>query len=102
MLWVAACSSNTPPEPEPRYQAEIRRTAYGIPHIKADDWSGLGYGYGYAYAQDNFCVAMRAIVDATSRSAEFFGESGGDLTADFVLRFLFGTKAEFTESYLNR
>ena len=102
VLWVAACSSNTPPDPEPRYQAEIRRTAYGIPHIKADDWGGLGYGYGYAYAQDNFCVAMRAIVDATSRSGEFFGEAGGDLATDFVLRFLFGTKEAFTENYLNR
>ena len=102
LLSLAACSSNTPPDPEPRYQAEIRRTAYGIPHIKAADWGGLGYGYGYAYAQDNFCVAMRAIVYATSRSAEFFGESGGDLAADFVLRFLFGTKEEFTENYLER
>ena len=99
---AAACSSDAPPDPEPRYQAEIRRTAYGFPHIKADDWDGLGYGYGYAYAQDNFCVAMRAIVFATSRSAEFFGESGGDLVADFVLRFLFGTKDEFAENYLNR
>ena len=102
MLWVAACSSSTSPDPEPRYHAEIRRTAYGIPHIKADDWGGLGYGYGYAYAQDNFCVAMRAIVDATSRSGEFFGESGGDVTTDFVLRFLFGTKEAFSENYLNR
>ena len=101
-LGLAACSSNTPPDPQPRYEAEIRRTAYGIPHIKADDWGGLGYGYGYAYAQDNFCVAMRAIVDATSRSGEFFGESRGDLTTDFVLRFLFGTKAEFSQNYLNR
>ena len=102
MLWVAACSSNTSPDPEPRYQAEIRRTAYGIPHIKAADWGGLGYGYGYAYAQDNFCVAMRAIIDATSRSGEFFGESGGNLSVDFVLRFLFGTKDAFAENHLDR
>ncbi|MDE0190899.1 MAG: penicillin acylase family protein, partial [Gammaproteobacteria bacterium] len=101
-LGLAACSSNTPPDPQPRYEAEIRRTAYGIPHIKADDWGGLGYGYGFAYAQDNFCVAMRAIVDATSRSGEFFGEADGDLTTDFVLRFLFGPKEEFSQNYLNR
>ena len=102
LLWVAACSSNTTPDPEPRYRAEIQRTAYGIPHVKADDWGSLGYGYGYAYAQDNFCVAMHAIVFATSRSAEFLGEAGGDLTADFVLRFLLGTKDEFAENVLNR
>ena len=76
------------------------RTEYGIPHVTADDWRGLGYGYGYAYAQDNFCIAMRAIVFATSRSAEFFGEQGGDVTADFVLRFLFGTKEEFRRNHL--
>ena len=80
---------------DPTYRAEIRRTAHGIPHIKADDWAGLGYGHGYAYAQDNYCVAMRGIVGATGRSAEFFGEAGGDVAADFVLRYLFGSKAEF-------
>ena len=81
------------------YQAEIRRTAYGIPHIKADDWASLGYGYGYAYAQDNYCVAMRGIVAATGRSAEFFGETEGDVAADFVLRYVFGTKDEFRETW---
>ena len=111
MLWLAGCSGNgappeppppppEPPPPEPTYQAEIRRTEYGIPHIKADDWAGLGYGYGYAYAQDRFCVAMAAIVFATSRSAEFLGEQRGDTTADFVLRYLLGTKDEFREQYL--
>ena len=96
--------SSTPdppaPPPEPRYQAEIRRTAYGIPHVTADDWASLGYGYGYAYAQDNFCVAMRAIIFATSRSAEFLGEAGGDVTSDFVLRFLLGSRDEFRDSHL--
>ena len=90
--WVAVAADAT-------YQAEIRRTAYGIPHIKADDWASLGYGYGYAYAQDNYCVTMRGIVEATGRSAEFFGETEGDVAADFVLRYVFGTKEEFRETW---
>ncbi len=108
---LAGCFGNgSPPEPkpapppsppEPVYQAEVRRTEYGIPHIKADDWGSLGYGYGYAYAQDNFCVAMRAIVYATSRSAEFFGEQQGDVASDFVLRLMLGTKDEFRERFLS-
>ena len=111
VLALAGCSGNgAPPEPppppepeppEPLYQAEIRRTEYGIPHVKADDWASLGYGYGYAYAQDNFCVAMLAIVFATSRSAEFFGTERGDISADFVLRFILGSKDEFREKYLS-
>ena len=83
-----------------RFSAEVRRTAYGIPHVRAADWGGLGYGLGHAYAQDNYCVVMRDIVHATSRSAEFFGELDGDATADFVLRLVLGTKAEFRASHL--
>lgn len=75
------------------YRAEITRTEYGIPHIKADDWGSLGYGYGYAYAQDNFCVVMREVVLASGRSAELMGEEG-DLDSDFLFRYLFGTDAE--------
>ncbi len=84
------------------YQAEIRRTEYGIPHIRADDWGSLGYGYGYAYAQDNFCVAMRAIVSANSRTAEFFGAGAeeGNVVADLVLRLMLGTKQEFQDRLL--
>ena len=109
--WLAGCSGNgappepvpppDPPPPETVYTAEIRRTEYGIPHIMADDWGSLGYGYGYAYGQDRFCVAMAAIVFATSRSAELLGEEYGDITADFVLRYLLGTKDEFRERYLS-
>ena len=76
------------------YRAEITRTEYGIPHIKADDWGSLGYGYGYAYAQDNFCVVMREVVLASGRSAELMGEEEGDLDGDFLFRYLFGTDAE--------
>jgi acyl-homoserine-lactone acylase len=76
------------------YRAEITRTEYGIPHIKADDWGSLGYGYGYAYAQDNFCVVMREVVLASGRSAELMGEEEGDLDGDFLFRYLFGTDAD--------
>ena len=108
VLACAGCGGNVtlsltsvePSTPEPRFQATIRRTEYGIPHIEAEDWGSLGYGYGYAYAQDKFCVAMRGIVAATSRSAEFFGEADGDPVTDFVLRFLFGDRAAFEANFL--
>lgn len=38
------------------YQASITRTTYGIPHITADTWQGVGYGVAYAYAEDNLCL----------------------------------------------
>lgn len=96
LTWTTA----TPAAPEPRFKATIRRTEYGVPHIRADDWEGLGYGYGYAYAQDNFCVAMRGIVAATSRSAELLGEAEGDPATDFTLRFLLGDRSDFIANFL--
>ena len=104
---IAACDSSSssrnpapepePPEPAPEFSAEIRRTEFGIPHIKADDWGSLGYGYGYAYSQDNYCVTMREIVIAGGRSAELMGEAEGDVERDLLFRFLNGSKAEFEE-----
>ncbi|MFE5584126.1 penicillin acylase family protein [Kitasatospora sp. NPDC056531] len=46
------------------YSAKIRRTEYGIPHILAHDYGGLGcgYGYGYAFAQDNLCELADQVV----------------------------------------
>lgn len=91
----------TPPEPAPM-SAEIRRTDYGIPHIKADDWRGLGYGYGYAYAQDNYCVTMRQVVFGVGRSAELMGEDEGDVDADLLSRFINGEKEEFKQMVVDQ
>jgi acyl-homoserine-lactone acylase len=106
---LAACSDGNdrvappppPPEPELTYSAEIRRTEFGIPHIRAEDWGSLGYGFGYAYAQDNYCVAMREIVFAAGRSAELMGEDMGNIESDFLFRFLNGDKDAFAEEFVS-
>lgn len=49
---------------EPRYQAEIVRTTYGIPHITADDYGSLGFGEAYAAAQDHVCNMAFALLSA--------------------------------------
>ncbi|WP_460355789.1 acylase [Actinoallomurus acanthiterrae] len=59
--------------PTGRYQAEIRRTAYGIPHIKAADYGGLGFGHGYAFAQDNLCVEASRLVTLAGERSRYFG-----------------------------
>jgi acyl-homoserine-lactone acylase len=55
------------------YQAQISWTSYGIPHIKAPNWAGLGYGYGYAFAQDNVCVLARDVLAANGTQSRYFG-----------------------------
>ncbi|MEV4363848.1 penicillin acylase family protein [Nonomuraea sp. NPDC049625] len=56
-----------------RYAAEIRRTEYGIPHISAKDYGGLGFGYGYAFAQDNLCVLASWVVTLRGERSRYFG-----------------------------
>ncbi|MEH6584131.1 MAG: penicillin acylase family protein [Halioglobus sp.] len=90
-----------PPEPETRYSAEIRRTEYGIPHIKAENWGSLGYGQGYAFAQDSYCIAMREVVFATGRSAELMGEAKGDVSGDLLWRYLLGTREDYQREVLD-
>ncbi|HEX7866332.1 MAG TPA: penicillin acylase family protein [Variovorax sp.] len=55
------------------YKAEIRRTAMGVPHIKADDWAGAGYGYGYAQAQDDLCTMADGFLTYRGERSQFFG-----------------------------
>jgi acyl-homoserine-lactone acylase len=59
--------------PEARYDVEIRRTEYGIPHIVADDFGSLGYGYAYAFAEDNLCTAADFYVTVNGDRSRFFG-----------------------------
>jgi acyl-homoserine-lactone acylase len=68
-----------------RYEAEIRRTAYGIPHILATDYGSLGYGYGYAFAEDNLCVLADRVVTLRGERSRYFGpraDPGDPLASD--------------------
>ena len=68
---LAAHTTSTLP-----YFAEIRRTEYGIPHILARDYGGLGYGYGYAFAQDNLCTVADRVVTLRGMRSAYFGGAG--------------------------
>lgn len=55
------------------YRAEIVRTTYGVPHVTAPDFGGLGYGEAYAFAQDNFCLVANAVVTVNGERSLHFG-----------------------------
>lgn len=74
----------------PAYSAEIRRTAYGVPHIKADDYGGIGYGFGYASAEDNICEILDRMVTVWGQRAEFLGPgaNNANIESDLYARRL--------------
>ncbi|URN03514.1 penicillin acylase family protein [Actinomadura madurae] len=55
--------------------ATIRYTEYGIPHIAAKDYAGLGYGTGYAAAKDNACLIAQGAVTLRGERSKYFGPS---------------------------
>jgi acyl-homoserine-lactone acylase len=56
-----------------QYEAEIRRTSHGIPHITAKNMGSLGFGEGYAFAQDHLCSMADQVVKVRGERARFFG-----------------------------
>jgi acyl-homoserine-lactone acylase len=61
------------------YEADIRWTSWGIPHISAEDWGSVAYGLGYAFAGDHGCVLADQIVMVRSERTQFFGAGPDDL-----------------------
>ena len=57
-------------------EARITRTTYGIPHIKADTWQGVGYGVAYAYAEDNLCLLAEEFATVAGTRSRHFGPEG--------------------------
>ncbi len=89
-FWI---SSAIPAHAAPA-SAEIRWTAFGVPHIKAHNERGLGYGIGYAYARDNLCLLAEEIITARGERARFFGPEGqssshtANIPSDIYFRWL--------------
>ncbi len=76
-----------------RLAADIRYTEYGIPHIKARDFAGLGFGYGFAAAKDNVCVLADTYLTVSAERARYLG-------ADAPANSAFGAAANSLHSDL--
>jgi len=64
------------------FSADIRWTSYGIPHVRAHDWKGLGYGFAYATARDAVCVIAQDLVMVNGAKSSHFGPEDGNLESD--------------------
>ncbi len=54
----------------------ITRTSFGIPHIEAPDFAGMGYGYGYVQAEDNLCLLAEDTLTVRGLRARYLGGEG--------------------------
>jgi acyl-homoserine-lactone acylase len=75
---------------EHRFEAEIRRTSYGVAHIRSSTWGGIGFGQGYACAQDNVALIVDQIAKVRGTRARLFGRgpAGAHVNSDFAYEVL--------------
>ena len=91
VLPSATASTHAPGIAESRassvgYTATIRRTSYGVPHIKADSFGDLGFGTGFAQAEDNVCVIAESIVTSDGDRSQYFGTTDSNVQSDLFFR----------------
>jgi len=53
--------------------AVVRYTEYGIPHIVAHDYAGLGFGDGWTQAADQVCTLADGFVTVRGERSRYFG-----------------------------
>jgi acyl-homoserine-lactone acylase len=81
---------------------EVSRTSYGVVHVKARDYAGLGYGFGYAHATDNLCLMAKHLVTVNGEQSKFFGVAGdaaSNLSSDFYARYYYGVDASVRQRF---
>ena len=54
-------------------RSTVRRTKYGIPHIRAQNIKSLAAGYAYAFAEDNVCTIASEYVTVSGERSRYFG-----------------------------
>ncbi len=64
------------------YEATIRWTAWGVPHVEAEDWGSLGFGAMLAMSRDHGCTLADQFVRARSERARYFGRGEDDRYVD--------------------
>ena len=83
----AAASAVRPPT-DPGHplaaRAEIRRTAYGVPHILADDLEAMGFALGYVQSEDYSSSIAVGMMASRGTLARHLGAD--ELDGDFVAR----------------
>ena len=70
---LAAAPAHALAAKDAKLRATISRTKYGVPHIKAKTWQGLGFGYAYAFAEDNICTIADSYVTVSAERSRYFG-----------------------------
>src|ERR671911_608572 len=86
-----ACSDDAGDDAAPRgelvgtgdtYEATIRRTSGGVPHITGDSLADVSFGQGWASGEDRTCDLADQVVKVRGERARWFGAGDDDANVD--------------------
>lgn len=83
--FISACMT---PHGGAVYEAKIRRTEGGIPHIVAADLASLGFGTMFAMAEDNYCILAEQYITFGAERSRVLGGGEGNRESDLFYQFL--------------
>lgn len=83
-LAVAAYTVPAAAQADPADQVEIRRTAYGVPHIRAENFRAAGFALGWVQMEDHGMRIAHGLVRARGELALRHGADS--LDSDFAFR----------------
>jgi acyl-homoserine-lactone acylase len=69
------------------YEATIRRTTDGVPHITGDSLADVAFGQGYASGEDRTCDLADQVVKIRGERARWFGAGDDDANLDSDLQW---------------
>ncbi len=79
---VAACAPSSAPTPATlMQQVEVRRTAYGVPHINAQNFAAAGYAEAYVQSEDYGARVALGLLRARGEMGKWFGRDS--MASDF-------------------
>ncbi len=81
-VWANAPVCTPPAPPTRSYEAVVRWTSYGVPHISGATFPDVAFGQGYAFARDHACVMLDQAVMVRSERARWFGAGDDDVHVD--------------------
>ncbi|HEX6568545.1 MAG TPA: penicillin acylase family protein, partial [Acidimicrobiales bacterium] len=70
------------------YEATIRRTDGGIPHITGDSLADVAFGQGWASGEDRACDLADQVLKVTSQRARWLGPGEDDANVDSDVAWL--------------
>lgn len=74
---LASAQASAPVVAKPgKYQATIRYTKHGIPHITASNFGSLGFGSGYAAAEASICTLADTLLTGRGQRSRYYGAAG--------------------------